>query len=214
MAIVIAHKVDEESLSRAKSNGCFIIHRLDEHVEEREESNRRRKHELIKQINQLADVTVYQSEFVFRNMHPYLSCPENNKIILNGGNQAEFYPAEAPGSYIGHVTWGIGQKKRLDLLYSFARQYVNQQFLLVGNQENSEYDFKNMPNVRCVGPVRRNRLLKYLHRMRWIYFPSENDPCPNTVVEGLLAGLPVCYNNKGGTKELVQKVWVTTRKGR
>ena len=204
LAIVIAHKVDEKSLSRAKSKGCFIIHRLDEHVEEREEGNRRRKHELIKKINQLADVTVYQSEFVFQNMHPYLSCPESNKIILNGGDQAKFYPGEAPGSYIGHITWGIGQKKRLDLLYSFARQYVNQQFLLVGNQEKSEYDFKSMPNVRCVGPVRRNRLLKYLHRMRWIYFPSENDPCPNTVVEGLLTGLPVCYNKEGGTKELVR----------
>ena len=92
LAIVIAHKVDEKSLLRAKSNGCFIIHRLDEHVEEREDSNRRTKHELIKQINQLADVTVYQSEFVFRNMHPYLSCPVNNKIILNGGYHTTFYP--------------------------------------------------------------------------------------------------------------------------
>ena len=34
LAIVIADKVNEKELSRAKSNGCFVIHRLDEHVEE------------------------------------------------------------------------------------------------------------------------------------------------------------------------------------
>ena len=205
LAIVIAHKVDEKDLVRARSNGCFIIHRLDEHVEENEDNNRRKKHELVKRINQLADATVYQSDFVFQNMHPYLSFPRNTKIILNGGDQTKFFPATKVGSYIGHITWGVGEKKRLDLLYSFAREQAKQQFLLIGNQATSKYDFRNLPNVRCVGPVRRNRLLEHLHRMRWIYFPSENDPCPNTVVEGLLAGLPVCYNNKGGTKELVQE---------
>jgi glycosyltransferase involved in cell wall biosynthesis len=204
LAIVIAHKVDEKDLLQAKSNGCFIIHRLDEHVEENEDKNRREKHELIRRINQLADVTVYQSDFVFQNMHPYLSFPSNTKIILNGADQTRFYRAVKVGPYIGHITWGVGKKKRLDLLYSFIRQHVDQQFLLVGNQKKSEYDFRRLPNVRCVGPVRGSRLLKYLHQMKWIYFPSENDPCPNTVVEGLLAGLPVCYNNKGGTRELVR----------
>jgi glycosyltransferase involved in cell wall biosynthesis len=205
LAIVVAHKVDEKDLVRAKSNGCFIIHRLDEHVEKNEDNNRREKHELIRRINQLADVTVYQSDFVFQNMHPYLSFPKKTKIILNGGDQTKFFPAAKAGSYIGHITWGVGEKKRLDLLYSFIRQHVDQRFLLVGNQEKSEYDFGKLPNVRCVGAVRGGRLLKYLHRMRWIYFPSENDPCPNTVVEGLLAGLPVCYNKKGGARELVQE---------
>ena len=205
LAIIIAHKGDEKSLMQAKANGCFIIHRLDEYVEEDEDNNPREKHELIKRINQWADVTVYQSDFVFRNMHPYLSFPSNSKIILNGGDQTKFFPATRVGSYIGHITWGIGEKKRLDLLYSFAKEQTNQQFLLVGNQARSKYDFGSLANVRCVGPVRRNHLLGYLHRMRWIYFPSENDPCPNTVVEGLLAGLPICYNKKGGTKELVQE---------
>lgn len=203
LAIVVAHKVDEKDLARAKSSGCFIIHRLDEYVEEKEDKSRQKKHELIQRINQLADVTVYQSDFVFQNMHPYLCYPRNFKIILNGGDQTKFFPATRVGSYIGHITWGIGEKKRLDLLYSFAKEHTNQQFLLVGNQARSKYDFRSLANVQCAGPVRRNRLLAYLHRMRWIYFPSENDPCPNTVVEGLLAGLPVCYNTRGGTKELV-----------
>ncbi|MGQ0560250.1 MAG: glycosyltransferase family 4 protein, partial [Gemmatimonadota bacterium] len=32
---------------------------------------------------------------------------------------------------------------------------------------------------------------------------KHNDPCPNTVIEALAAGLPVVYSNTGGTPELV-----------
>ena len=204
LAIVIANKVNEKELSRAKSNGCFVIHRLDEHIEEDGNGDRRDKHQAIRRINQFADVTVYQSDFVFRNMHPYLSSPRNFKVILNGGDETKFFPAAEVGSYVGHVSWSVGEKKRLDLLYAFAKESGSQKFLLVGNQERSKFKFGMLPNVRCVGPVRRRDLLKWLHKMKWIYFPSENDPCPNTVVEGILAGLPVCFNKDGGTRELVR----------
>jgi glycosyltransferase involved in cell wall biosynthesis len=40
--------------------------------------------------------------------------------------------------------------------------------------------------------------------MKCLYFPSERDPCPNTVVEAILSGIPVCYNAYGGTKEVVK----------
>ena len=40
--------------------------------------------------------------------------------------------------------------------------------------------------------------------MKFLFFPSERDPCPNTVIEAMLAGLPVCYNKIGGTVELVR----------
>ena len=40
--------------------------------------------------------------------------------------------------------------------------------------------------------------------MKCLFFPSERDPCPNTVVEAILSGIPVCYNIQGGTKEIVK----------
>ena len=40
--------------------------------------------------------------------------------------------------------------------------------------------------------------------MKCLFFPSEKDPCPNTVVESILSGIPVCYNIIGGTKEIVR----------
>ena len=40
--------------------------------------------------------------------------------------------------------------------------------------------------------------------MKCLFFPSERDPCPNTVVEAILSGVPVCYNSEGGTREIVK----------
>ena len=122
LAIVIADKIEPDKLRKIKNN-CFIIHRLDEHVENNETGFRKEKHEKIKKLNQLADVTVYQSKFVFENMHPYLGSPSKYEIIYNGGMQDEFYPSESYGKFIGHVTWGVDGKKRLDVLYNIIRTY-------------------------------------------------------------------------------------------
>lgn len=203
-AIVIADKIDIGSLKEAKKRECFIIHRLDEHVESNEDEYRAGKHAFIKEINMYADVTVYQSKFVFENMHPFLGAPEQYEIIYNGANPDEFFPAEKPGKYIGHITWGVGGKKRLDMLYETIIQNPEENFLLVGNHARSNYNFEALPNVTCTGSVKRQEMISYLHKMKLLFFPSENDPCPNTVVESILAGVPVCFNEIGGTKELVK----------
>ncbi len=203
MAIVIADKIEDEKLRKIKNN-CFIIHRLDEHVEIGETGYRKQKHEKIRELNKLADITVYQSKFVFDNMHTYLGKPAKYVIIHNGGSTDEFFPNEKCGKFIGHVTWGVGDKKRLDILYDIIKSNSHLDFLLVGRQAESKYNFSNLINAKCIGPVNRSELLNYYHQMKFLIFPSENDPCPNTVIEAMLAGLPVCYNKKGGTVELVR----------
>ena len=40
--------------------------------------------------------------------------------------------------------------------------------------------------------------------LKMLYLPSEKDPCPNTAVEAIKCGVPVCYNSDGGTKEIVR----------
>ena len=203
-AVVIAGKADIATVKRAKEQGCVIIHRLDEHIEENEDGYRQQKHAYIKELNKLSSITVYQSNFIFENLHPFLDYPKNYTIIHNGADPSEFYPADNSGEFIGHVTWGVGEKKRLDILYETIVNNPDERFLLVGNHDKSEYDFAKCANVTCVGSVKREEMLNYLHRMKFLFFPSENDPCPNTVIEAILAGVPVCYNPLGGTKELVK----------
>lgn len=202
MAIVIAHLDKIKDLKKAKKNNCFIIHRLDEHFEKNEMGSRKEKHEKIIELNQFADITVFQSQFVFNNVYPFIK-PEKYKIIHNGADPSLFYPGKTSGSFIGHVTWGIDKKKRLDILYEFIKNHPEEQFLLIGRQGESEFEF-NMPNVQCVGKIHPAKLPEYFRKMKMLYFPSENDPCPNTVVESILSGVPVCYNPVGGSIELVK----------
>ncbi|MBI3298627.1 MAG: glycosyltransferase family 4 protein [Elusimicrobia bacterium] len=203
-AIVVAHLADPEAVARAKAQGCLIIHRLDEDFNwKADEPSRRAKHERIKALNVHADVTVFQSEFVRAQAEPLLK-PRRHAVILNGGDPNAFYPSKAPGAYVGHVTWSVGEKKRLDRLYDCIRENPDKRFLLVGRHMESGIPFKSLPNTRVIG--RRPRLLLpyYLRKMGALYFPSQDDPCPNTVVEALLCGVPVCYEERGGTKELVR----------
>jgi glycosyltransferase involved in cell wall biosynthesis len=202
LAIIIAHLADQDDLIRAKQNGCHIIHRLDEYFEENESDARRKKHSKIISLNRHADITVFQSRFVCENVYPHIE-PRQYRIIHNGSDPEKFYPAKETGKYIGHVTWGIDSKKRLDLLYEFIGKHPQEQFLLIGRHKESSIDF-NLPNVQWVGKVPRRKMPRYYRKMKLLYFPSEKDPCPNTVVEAILSGVPVCYNPDGGTPELVK----------
>ncbi len=203
-AVIIADRIDVKKIIMAKDKGCFIIHRIDEHVVENENEFFRLKHASIKRINSFADATVYQSRFVFENMHSFLDYPQKYEIIHNGADPAEFFPTEKSGEYIGHVTWGVGDKKRLDILYDTIKKHREERFLLVGNHFKSKYPFRSLPNVTYSGPVNRKRLQILLRQMKFLFFPSENDPCPNTVIESILTGVPVCFHPIGGTKELVK----------
>lgn len=201
-AIIIADKADIKKVRKAKNKGCFVIHRLDEYFEQVESEYRRRKHQKIIELNKFADVTVYQSNFVFSNVHPYLKT-NRYEVILNGADPELFYPALESGEYIGHVSWGVDTKKRLDILYKFITEHPDQKFLLIGRHKESPYNF-NLSNVILKGVVKRKKLPRYYRMMKMLYFPSENDPCPNTVIEAILSGVPICYNPAGGTIELVK----------
>lgn len=202
-AIIIAHLADPKDLIDARKKGCFIIHRLDEDFAYLEGEKRSEKHLKIIELNKYADLTIFQSQFVFDNIYPYIK-PANYRIIHNGSDPKVFYPRpQINKKYIGHVSWSHGDKKRIDLLHKFVLENPQEQFLLVGRHKESGFDF-NLPNVTIMGPVKRKNIGSVYSEMKMLYFPSERDPCPNTVVESILSGVPVCYNPIGGTVELVK----------
>lgn len=200
--IVVAHLADARQLRWARRLGCRIVHRVDEYFEQHETEGRRRKHEHIRRLNALAHMTVFQSDFVRQNALPYLGS-KHYVVIRNGADPARFRPAAEPGSCIGHVTWSVGERKRLDLLRETILAHPGERFLLVGRHADSDLDFA-LPNVTRQGPVTNAEMPALYHQMKTLYFPSETDPCPNTVIEAILSGVPVCYNPSGGTPELIQ----------
>ena len=208
IAIIIADKAEANAVKKAKAKGCFVIHRIDEYFEKEEDGYRRQKHEKIKLLNTFTDITVYQSYFVADNAQPYLQA-ERYTVILNGADREMFYPADRAGAYIGHVSWSSDRRKRFDLLFSLIKRYPQERFILIGNHSKTGLNFESFPNVTLIGKVRRSLMLKYYHQMKVLYLPSENDPCPNTAIEAILSGVPVCYNPRGGTKEIVKDCGVT-----
>ena len=200
-AIVIADKVDLISLRLAKAQGCFILHRIDEEFVSPAELTP--KHKKILKINAYADFTVFQSEFVKDNVSPYLKS-NSWAVIINGADPEIFPFQQKVGKYVGHITNSVGDKKRLDLLYETIVNYPHETFLLVGNHHKSPLDLLEHPNVKAVGHVSKTELAKNHQHMKCLYFPSEYDPCPNTVVEAIISGVPVCYHKNGGTKEIVR----------
>ena len=205
-ALVIAHcGVTPRELEAAKSKGCRILHRIDEHFGGFIQGSYLKKHQQIAELNRYADITVFQSRFVEETAGPVLK-PERYEVILNGGDEKRFSPARISGTDVGHVTWSVIEKKRLDLVANAIEAYPGERFRLVGNQGDllSTYPSLHADNVRLRGTASRRRLPKEYRAMKILYFPSMNDPCPNTVVEAILAGVPVCYHPSGGTPELVR----------
>ena len=199
-AIVVANHVNVLLLRLARGRGCRVLHRLDEDFAVPTLSP---KHEKILKVNLLADFTVFQSQFVKDNLLTHLRTTQWD-VVLNGADPAIFRYQGEHGKYIGHITNSVGSKKRLDLLERAISRYSDESFMLVGNHRKSEIDFGQYDNVTMIGPIDKLELAHYHRSMKCLYFPSERDPCPNTVAEAILSGVPVCYNSCGGTKELVR----------
>lgn len=206
VAIVIAHRgVTTDLLHQARQRNCFIIHRIDEHLGAIKIKHYQEKHQMIKELNAYADVTVFQSEFVKNTAHPFLNS-RHHVVILNGGNPDVFHSARKPGTEIGHVTWGTDAKKRLDILYKEILARPDEQFRLIGRHKhlNDPKMAFRQKNVTLRGEKKRKAISAEYRKMKVLFFPSENDPCPNTAIEAILSGVPVCYHNSGGTPELVR----------
>ena len=206
--LVFAHFAEFRTLKRQKARGVKLVHRIDERLEPDESRARRKKHEFIARLNALVDVTVFQSRFAKGNMSPILSCPRS-RVIHNGVDPTVF-SADGPAPPLEgrprvlHVSWSVGESKRLDRIAGLldalppeARVY------LVGRQAEADLASQADPRVHVLGVKGRDEVASLMRGSDFLFFPSEFDPCPNTVIEAMACGLPVLYHPSGGTVELV-----------
>ena len=78
------------------------------------------------------------------------------------------------------------------------------QQLLVGRELVGPYDGGPAPsNALVEGYTDWTRLPAVLRSCTALLTMSENETCPNVVLEALASGLPVLYKASGGTAELV-----------
>jgi len=153
----------------------------------------------------IADAAVFQSEHcknIFDSMEVY--CPQLDTSILNGANSANFYPAKHAETEklpenitITSNSWSRDTSKGFATIAKFA-EMNNIAIQHIGRWSAT------IPsgNIKLLGEKQELEIGKILRSSHFLLFPSENDACPNIVIEALASGIPVLYHNSGGTPEL------------
>jgi len=103
------------------------------------------------------------------------------------------------GTRIVSVSWSTNPRKGSASVYEVARRTPEATFYLCGRFP----DAPDLPNLRNLGVVDRERLPVVLRSCHALLTFSENEACPNHVLEGLASGLPVLYGDSGAMREVV-----------
>lgn len=158
-------------------------------------------------VNLLADLTIFQSHYsrlsttkkfrVIAHDGPIIHNPVDTELFAPHG---ERHPLPETGRpRVVNVCWSTNRMKGTWQIPEFARKYHDVDFVLCGR-----YDFTcDAENVFILGHLKADALARVLRSCDVFMNLSENDPCPNVVLEALASGLPVLYKDSGGVPELV-----------
>lgn len=210
--------------ARRKNPNMKIIHRLDDRY--LKICKLYGYEHTIANINQIADITVYQSRYcqkLYENPDdtifgkPPRIEPENFRFIYNGVDESIFNAdgekLDLPGKIrICHVSATGMARKGLATVLTFAELLQNNpdiQFYLIGRQDLDILSWQNirrLKNVTWLPYVEdRRELAKYMRTMSILLFPSIDDCSPNTVPEAMACGVPILAEKSGGVPELIEK---------
>ncbi|MSR77612.1 MAG: glycosyltransferase [Candidatus Omnitrophica bacterium] len=152
-----------------------------------------------------ADGYIFQSEFsrrCFENIPAIKQKPCT--VIRNGANTDIFSPGKQTGISSKKIIlisngWSTNLRKGFGTIAAFSRM-SDVTVKHIGRWPDSISSEK----VECLGPKKEKEIGSILREGHFFLFPSENEACPNVVVEALACGLPVLYHPSGGTAELVR----------
>lgn len=154
-------------------------------------------------INELADVTILQSQFSLEK-HLELGLELRNPIVVpNAVDAAIFHPPEERSSSerlrIVTTSWSANPRKGGDVLEWLDRNldFDAYEVTFAGNTEQT------FERIRVVAPLASEPLADLLRAHDVFLAPSRDDPCSNSLLEGLACGLPAAFRRSGGHPELV-----------
>lgn len=159
-------------------------------------------------VNVLADLTIFQSEYsrystsekyrIIRQTGPIIYNPVDLDLYRPDGEKSPDFPPSSDQPRVLSAIWSPNPRKGAWRIPLLARAYPDVQFIFIGREK-----FEGIPNIRHFGLVDHNELARLMRSGDVFLNLSENDPCPNIVLEAMASGLPVLYLPSGGTGELV-----------
>ena len=157
-------------------------------------------------VNLYADLTIFQSRYSkFSTREKYRVITQDGPIIYNPVDVAQFSPHgegfELPAARprVACVSWSLNPRKGSATIDAIAARHPNVAFILSGRFDG----VASHANVVRLGHLTRPDLARVLRSCDVFLNVSENDPCPNVVLEALASGLPVLFRDSGGVPELV-----------
>ena len=180
-----------------------IVHRVDGSAEDyggNPDSDR-----LQGRVNVFTDLTIFQSEYSrFSTREKFKIIAADGPVIYNPVDTARFTPEGSrtdlpPSPRIACASWSMNRRKGTWQIDELAERNPDLSFVLCGRFEG----VRPLPNVTNLGHLAHDRLAEVLRSCDVFLNLSENDPCPNVVLEALASGLPVVYRPSGGVPELV-----------
>lgn len=156
-------------------------------------------------VNLLADVTIFQSEYSrYSTREKFSVIHHDGPIIYNPVDINLFQPPRnrAPlreKTRIACVTWSTNPLKGAASIYAIAEANSEIDFMLCGNYP----DAPSLSNLHKLGFLNRDELAAVLGSCHALLTFSQNEACPNHVLEALASGLPVLYYDSGAMAEVV-----------
>ncbi len=147
------------------------------------------------------------------------ACPNKGSVILNSIRPEDYSEGtqelDVPHPIIGSLAVFKNKKGIEVLLCAFSmllQQYPTAHLLLVGfvipGEQNSfealvkKYNLND--RITVTGCIPNHDALRYIHTMDIFAFTSLHDGCPNTVLEAMLAGVPIVATSVGAVPELIE----------
>jgi glycosyltransferase involved in cell wall biosynthesis len=145
--------------------------------------------------------------------------PHKGRVILNS-IRPEDYSEGSQEFDVSHPIVGslavFKNKKGIEVLLcafnTLLHQYPTAHLLLVGfvipDEQNSfealvtKYTLND--KITVTGRIPRHDALRYIRTMDIFAFTSLHDGCPNTVLEAMLAGVPIVATRAGAVPELIE----------
>jgi L-malate glycosyltransferase len=148
-----------------------------------------------------------------------IACPNKGRVILNSIRPEDYSEGtqefDVPHPIIGSLAVFKNKKGIEVLLCAFSmllQQYPTAHLLLVGfvipGEQNSfetlieKYNLND--RITVTGRIPVHDALRYIRAMDIFAFASLHDGCPNTVLEAMLAGVPIVATRSGAVPQLIE----------
>jgi len=191
----------KKSFPRAK-----FVHRIDGPMRLYNDLSDARDQQVYFANETFADATVYQSDWSKnKNLEMGLQPNQIHTTIQNCADNIIFYPLEKPKTNTKKIrlfssSWSNHPKKGFDF-YNYLDK----------NLDFNQYEYYfagrspvNFTNIKNLGPLSSDILATELRTSNIFITASQNDPCSNSLIEGLSCGLTCVALKSGGHPEIIK----------